>query len=87
VVVHNQPHAIDPPKARGPTHPPIFGGTAHQCATHVIETVNEGQLAIRCDVQITYVVANGAREGSEQFSPGATFIVRSFVSQRQTDVE
>ena len=45
--MHNQPDAIDSPETRCPTHPHVGDVTASQRAFHVVEAMNEGQLAVR----------------------------------------
>src|SRR5215208_5249317 len=81
VVVHNHPEAIDSPQARCPTHPQLGDLTASQRGSHVVEAMNESQLAFRRDVQLVYLVGEGASKCSEGFLPGSTFIVSSDVSQ------
>jgi hypothetical protein len=70
VVVHNQPDAIDSPEARCPTHPQVGDVAARQRAVHVVDRMNEGQLALRRDVQVAYLVGNRAirSEGCLPFS-------------------
>src|SRR5215203_5138953 len=81
VVVHNQPYAIDPAQARRPTHPQLGDLAASQRGSHVVEAMNEGQLAFRRDVQLVYLVGEGASKCSEGFLPGSTFILSPDVSQ------
>jgi hypothetical protein len=81
VVVHNQPDAIDSAEARCPTQPHVGDVTASQRGVHVVEAMNEGQLAVRRDVQVVYLVGEGASICSEGFLPGSTFIVSPDVSQ------
>src|SRR5215204_2672696 len=81
VVVHNHPDAIDSAKARCPTHPQLGDLSASQRCVHVVEAVNEGQLPLRGDVQLVYLVGEGAGKCCEGFLPGSTFIVSPDVSQ------
>src|SRR5215217_9299160 len=81
VVVHNQPDAIDSAEARRPTQPQVGDVTASQRGVHVVEAMNEGQLAVGRDVQVVYLVGEGASKCSEGFLPGSTFIVSPEVSQ------
>jgi hypothetical protein len=60
VIVHNQPDAIDSSEARCPTHPQVGAVTASQRAGHVVETMNEGNFAVRRDVQVAYLIGDGA---------------------------
>ena len=87
MVVHNQPDAIDSPEARCPTHPHVGDVTASQRALHVVEAMNEGQLAVHRDVQVAYLVGDGASIYSEEFLPGSTFTVSSGVSQGRVEIE
>jgi len=87
VIVHNQPFAIDSPEARCPTQPQVGDVTASQRAVHVVEAMNEGQLAVRRHVQVAYLVGEGASICSEGFLSGSTFIVSSDVSQGRNDIE
>ena len=80
MVVHNQPDAIDSPEARCPTQPQIGDVTASQRAVHVVEAMNEGQLAVRRDAQLTYLVGDEASMYCEELLPGSTFTVRPGVS-------
>ena len=59
MVVHDQPDAIDSPEARCPTHPHVGDVTASQRAVHVVEAMNEGELAVRRDVQVGYRLGTG----------------------------
>jgi hypothetical protein len=81
VIVHDQPDAIDSSEARCPTHPQVGDVTASQRAFHVVEAMNEGKLAVRRDVQVAYLVGDGASICSKEFLPGSTFIVTPGVSQ------
>src|SRR3989337_4543 len=81
VVVHNQPDAIDSAQARCPAQPEVGDVTASQRGVHMVEAMNEGQLAVGRDVQVVYLVGEGASVCSEGFLPGSTFIVSSEVSQ------
>src|SRR5215217_9650063 len=87
VVVHNQPDAIEAAKARRPTQPQVGDLTASQRGVHVVEAMNEGQLAVRRDVQIVYLIGEWASICSEGFLPGSTFIVCPDVSQGPNDIE
>ena len=87
MVVHNQPDAINSPKARGLTQPQVGDVTASQRAVHVVEAMNEGQLLVRRDVQVAYLVRDGASICSKDFLPGSTFPVSPDVSQGRTDIE
>ena len=87
MVVHNQPDAIDSPEARGPTQPQVGDVTARQRAAHVVEAMNEGQFAVRRDVQVADLVGDGASKGREGFLPGSTFIVSPDVSQGRSEIE
>jgi hypothetical protein len=87
VIVHNQPNAIDSPEARCPTQPQVAGVTVSQRAVHVVEAMNEGQLAMRRDFQVDYLVGDGPGMYSEEFLPGSTFIVCPGVSQGRIDIE
>jgi hypothetical protein len=87
VVVHNQPDAIDSPQARCPTQPQVGDVTASQRSVQVVKAMNEGQLAVRRDVQVVYLVGEGASICSEGFLPGSTFIVSPDVSQGRNDIE
>ena len=87
MVVHNQPEAIDSAKARCPTQPQVGDVTASQRGIQLVEAMNEGQLAVRRDVQVVYLVGEGARICSEGFLPGSTFIVSPDVSQGRNDIE
>jgi hypothetical protein len=80
VVVHNQPDAIDSPEARCPTQPQVGDVTASQRAVHVVEAMDERQFAVRRDVQVAYLVGDGASICSEGFLPGSKFIVSADVS-------
>ena len=80
MVVHDQPDAIDSPEARCPTHPQVGDVTASQRALNVVEAMNEGQLAVRRDVQVAYLVGDGAI-CSEDFLPFSTLTVGPEVSQ------
>src|ERR671936_242436 len=73
VVVHNQPDAIDSPEARCPTHPQVGDVTASQRAVHVVEAMNEGELAERRDGQLAYIIGDGAGMCGEECLPGSTF--------------
>ena len=81
VIVHNQPDAIDLPQARCPTQPQLGDLTASQRELHVVEAMNEGQLAFRRDIQLVYLVVEGVSKCSEGFLPGSTFILSPEVSQ------
>src|SRR5215218_10398171 len=81
VVVHNQPDAIESAQAHRPTQPQVGDVTASQRGVHVVEAMNEGQLAVGRDVQVVYLVGEGASKCSEGFLPGSTFIVSPEVSQ------
>src|SRR5918998_2529357 len=87
MVVHNQPDAIDSAQARRPTQPHVGDLTASQRGVHVVEAMNEGQLAVGRDVQLVYLVGEGASKCSEGFLPGSTFIVSPDVSQGRNDIE
>ena len=84
MIMHHQPDAIDSPETRCPTHPQVAGATASQRAAHVIEAVSEGELAVRRDVALAYLVGDGASACSEEFLPGSTFSVSAGVSQGKT---
>ena len=84
MVVNNQPDAIDSAEARCPTQPQVGDVTASQRGVHVVEAMNEGQLAVRRDVQVVYFVGEGASICSEGFLPGSTFILSADVSQGGT---
>ena len=86
MVVHDQPDAIDLPEARCPTQPHV-DVTARQRGLDVVEAINEGQLAVRRDVQVTYVVGEGATKLSEDSLPGSTFTVSPEVSQGRSEIE
>jgi hypothetical protein len=49
--------------------------------------MNEGLLAMRRNVQVAYLVADGAIVCSEDFLPGSTFVVSPGVSQGRPDIE
>jgi hypothetical protein len=87
VVVHNQPDAIDSAETRCPTQPQVGDVTASQRGVQMIEAMNEGQLAVRRDVQVVYLVGEGASICGESFLPGSTFIVSPDVSQGRNDIE
>ena len=87
MIVHNQPGAVDSPEARGPTHPEVGDVTASHHAFHVVEAMNEGQLAVRRDVQVEYLVSDGPSICSEEFLPGSTLIVNTGISQGRIDIE
>jgi hypothetical protein len=87
VVVHDQPHAIDSPQARCPTQPQVGYVTASQRGVQVVEAVNEGQLAVRRDVQVVHLVGEGASIRGEGLLPGPTFVVGPDVSQGRNDIE
>src|SRR5262249_33592516 len=74
MVVHNQPEAIDSLEARCPTHPHVGAVAAGQRAVHVVDRMNEGQLAVRRDVQVAYLVGDRAICG-EDVLPCSTLIV------------
>ena len=87
VVVHDQPGAIDSAQARRPTQPQLGDVTASQRGVQVVEAMNEGQLAVRRDVQVVHLVGKGATIRSEGFLPGSTFIASPDVSQGPNDIE
>jgi hypothetical protein len=58
-----------------------------QHAFHVVEAMNKGQLAVRRDVHVAYLVGDKARICSEEFLPGSTFVVSPGVSQRRVAIE
>src|SRR5262245_45468879 len=84
--MHNQPDAIDSPEARCPTHPQVGDVTASQHAPHVVKAMNEGQLAVRRDVQVAYLVGD-ASKSSEDLLPASTLFVSPEVSQGRGDIE
>src|SRR5262249_6371937 len=55
-------------------------------APHVVEAMNKGQLAVRRDVQVAYLVGD-ASKSSEDFLPDSTLIVSPEVSQGRGDIE
>src|SRR5215207_10736696 len=79
--MHNQPLAIDSAQARCPTHPQLGDLSASQRGVDVVEAMNEGQLPLRGDVQLVYLVGEGAGKCCEGFLPGSTFILSPEVSQ------
>src|SRR6185295_2367444 len=60
VIVHNQPDVIDSPEAGCPTHPRVGDVTVSQRAFHVVKAMNEGQLPVGRDVQVAYLIDDGA---------------------------
>jgi hypothetical protein len=56
VVVHNQPDVIDSPEAHCLTQPQVGHATARRRTVHVVEAMNEGQVAVCRDVQVAYLV-------------------------------
>src|SRR5215212_5530145 len=87
VVVHDQPDTIDSAEARCPTQPQVGDATANQRGVQVVEAMNEGQLPVRRDVQVVYLVGEGPSICSEGFLPGSTFTVSPDVSQGRNDIE
>ena len=87
VIVHNQPDVIDSPEAGCPTHPRVGDVTVSQRAFHVVKAMNEGQLPVGRDVQVAYLIDDGAFMCSEEVLPGSTFTVSSGVSQGRIDIE
>ena len=55
-----------------PTHPHVAGFVAGKRVAHVVETVNEGQVALRHDVQVAHLVGHGTANRAG-FSPGPAF--------------
>ena len=76
MVVHNAPDTIDAAQARSPTHPQLGRVTASQCALDMVKAMNEGEIAVRRDAQIAYLVSDGAIVCSEGSFPGLTFTFR-----------
>src|SRR5262245_25709005 len=72
MIVHDQPDAFDFPEARRPTQPHV-DVTARQRGVYVVEAVNEGQIAVRRDLQVKYLISDGAAKTREGFSPGSPF--------------
>ena len=87
MIVHNQPDAIDSPEARCPTHPQVGDVTASQRAFQVVEAMNEGQFAVRRDLQVAYPISDRASICSEEFLPASTFIVSPGVAQGRLEIE
>src|SRR5215475_5866316 len=87
VIVLDEPDAIDSAEACRPTHPTADDLTVRQRAVHVVETMNEGQLTLGRDVQVTYLVAEGAIKHSENFLPGSSFAVSPDIPQGRSDIE
>src|SRR5262249_1493683 len=71
---------------RRPTKPHV-DGTTRQCGVYVVEAMNEGQLAVHRDVQVTNLIAEGATKCSEGFLPGSTFTVSPEASQGRSEIE
>src|SRR5262249_4803212 len=81
------PPPFPPPQACRPTHPTVDALTAGEHSLHMVEAVNEGQLTLRRDVQVTYLIVEGAIDHCEHLLPGSPFAVSPDVSQRRSDIE
>ena len=53
----------------------------------MVETVNEGQVAVRSDIQLTDRVTDRARTSGEEFLPGFTLIISPGVSQWWIEID
>src|SRR6266699_2185365 len=87
LMVHDQPLAVDPPPASGPTQPeigllPIVHGSAYP-----VEAVGEGNVLAHRDGQVVNFIAYRTLERREYLFPGFPECLCSHVAQRGHDVE
>jgi hypothetical protein len=87
MVVHDQPDPVDPAETGGPAHPHLGRVAAGQRAAHVVEAVDEGQVALRSHLGIGQLVREPAGVCSEGLEPGLTLRLRPRVSQGRIDIE